>query len=68
MSKNVKFAITGSLAVLMLGGIIWFGINAKKAGSKCRFCGETFPHENISFHQVRCPKNNVNMQFDQTGK
>ncbi len=68
MSKNVKLAINGGIAVALLAGLIWFAMEMKKEGAVCVFCGKTFSHEHISFHQLSCDDNNVNMQFDQTGK
>ena len=68
MSKNMKLAINGAVAVVLLGALIWFAWGKKTEGAVCVFCGKTFSHEHISFHQLSCDDNNVNMQFDKTGK
>mgnify|MGYP001047680608 CR=1 FL=1 len=66
MSKNMKLAINGTVALLLLGALFWFAWGEKTKGVKCRFCGKTFSHKNISFHQLSCDKNDVNMQFDRS--
>mgnify|MGYP001316595570 CR=1 FL=1 len=66
MNKNVKFAITGTLAVLILGGIIWFGVSAKKSGTTCQYCGKEVSRENEFGHESRCKANKTNRQFDQS--
>ena len=68
MSKNMKLAINGGIAVALLAGLIWFAMGMKDKGATCRYCGKVFPHEHIFGHQSRCPKNNDDRQFDKTGK
>ena len=54
MSKNVKLAINGGIAVALLAGLIWFAMEMKDEGATCRYCGKVFPHEHIFGHQSRC--------------
>lgn len=68
MSKNVKFAATGMLALGLLGGLIWFSVKAKNDGATCQWCGETIAHEKQLGHNLICKKAPKKMQFDRTGK
>ena len=44
MDKKLQTTITVVLAVLLVGGGIFFGITQAKKGAKCPFCGKYFPH------------------------
>ena len=64
MNKNVKGAIAGAVALVLIGGGIYFGVQASKKGAQCPFCKKYFPHGQIMGHKVTCPKNHT----DQTPK
>ena len=63
MNKNAKGAIAGAVALVLIGGGIYFGIQAKKKGGQCPFCKEHFPHGDIMGHKLTCPKNDTDMEF-----
>ena len=48
MDKKLQTTITVVLAVLLVGGGIFFGISQAKKGAKCPFCGKYFPHGEIT--------------------
>jgi hypothetical protein len=61
MDKKLKTTIASVLAVLFVGGGIFFGITQAKKGAKCPFCGKYFPHGEIMGHKLRCPENDTDL-------
>lgn len=59
MDKKLQTTIAVSLAVLLVGGGIFFGIQQAKKGAKCPFCGKYYPHGEIMGHKLRCPENDT---------
>ncbi|MDP7011572.1 MAG: hypothetical protein QF685_09350 [Verrucomicrobiota bacterium] len=63
MNKNVKGAIAGAVALVLIGGGIYFGVVSSKKGLQCPFCEEYFHSGDLMGHKLRCPKNDSNMKF-----
>ena len=63
MNKNVKGAIAGAVALILIGGGGYFAFQAAKKGGECMHCGKSFPHGELMGHQVSCTKNDANMKF-----
>ena len=61
MNKNVKGAIAGAVALILIGGGIYFGVQASKKGAQCPFCKKYFPHGDIMGHKLKCPKNDTDL-------
>ena len=61
MDKKLQTTITVVLAVLLVGGGIFFGISQAKKGAKCPFCGKYFPHGEIMGNKLRCPENDTDL-------
>ena len=61
MNKNVKGAIAGAVALILIGGGIYFGVQSAKKGAQCPFCKKNFPHGQIMGHKVTCPKNKTDL-------
>jgi len=66
MSKNAKFAITGAVALILMGGLGWFAVKSKQKGETCEWCGEKITDGPLGIHKTRCPKmpKGVNMQMN----
>jgi len=64
MNKNVKGAIAGAVALVLIVSGIYFMAQSAKKGAQCPFCKKYFPHGQIMGHKVTCPKNDT----DQTPK
>ena len=65
MNKNVKGAIAGAVALILIGGVFYFGFQAAKKGDKCMHCGKYFKHGQLMGHQLTCSENKTNMNFRQ---
>ena len=61
MNKNVKGAIAGAVALILIGGGVYFGVQASKKGAQCPFCKKYFPHGDMMGHKLTCTKNNTNL-------
>jgi hypothetical protein len=61
MNKNVKGAIAGAVALILIGGGVYFGVQAAKKGAQCPFCKKYFPHGDIMGHKLKCPKNDTDL-------
>ena len=61
MDKKLQTTITVVLAVLLVGGGIFFGITQAKKGAKCPFCCKYFPHGEIMGHKLRCTENDTDL-------
>ena len=61
MNKNVKGAIAGALALVLIGGGIYFMAKEAKKGAQCPFCKEYFPHGDLMGHKFKCPKNDTDL-------
>ena len=60
-NKNVKGAIAGAVALILIGGGVYFGVQAAKKGAQCPFCKKYFPHGDIMGHKLKCPKNDTDL-------
>ena len=63
MNKNVKGAIAGAIALILIGGGIYFGVQASKKGAQCPFCKKYFPHGDIMGHKLKCSKNETDLDL-----
>jgi|TARA_B100000959_G_C14721646_1_gene517190 hypothetical protein len=61
MDKNVKGVIAGAVALVLIGGGIYWGVQSAKKGARCPFCKEHFPHGDIMGHKFKCPKNDTDL-------
>ena len=61
MNKNVKGAIAGAVALILIGGGVYFGVQAAKKGAQCPFCKKYFPHGDMMGHKFKCPKNKTDL-------
>ncbi len=64
MNKNVKGVVAGAVALVLIGGGIYWGVQSAKKGAQCPDCEEYFPHGEIMGHRLICKKNKT----DQTPK
>ena len=65
MNKNVKGAIAGGVALILIVWGVYFGFKAAKKGDKCMHCGKYFNHGLLMGHQLTCSENKTNMNFRQ---
>jgi len=63
MDKKLQTTIASVAAIILVGGGIFWGVKAAKAGEPCRYCGKRFPHGEIMGHQIRCDENTESMNF-----
>lgn len=61
MSKNVQFAIAGTLALIMIVGGVLFARKNSQEGATCPFCGNNYPHAEMMGHKLRCPENDTDL-------
>ena len=61
MNKNVKGAIAGVVALILIGGGIYFMAQSSKKGAQCPFCKKYFPHGDMMGHKLKCPKNDTDL-------
>jgi hypothetical protein len=61
MNKNVKGAIAGAVALILIAGGIFLGVQSAKKGAQCPFCKKNFPHGSIMGHKLKCPKNDTDL-------
>ena len=61
MNKNVKGAIAGAVALVLIVSGIYFMAQSAKKGEQCPFCKKYFPHGQIMGHKLTCKKNKTDL-------